>query len=265
MDNKPGASSSKSKLQEIIQSQKLKHENRIRALEKLIKLERLKALKLQRIMMLNQNENANSSGAADPSTAPSFIYESILNENETNFVDVESMLHSACNASDTTCLDNLQQFEASVNKHLNAKLTKTAQPMDKKSDSEQLQQQKQPADKNNINNNQVRDLIDREDAGLKTPSLSSSSSSSTSSPSSASSSMLNLNINKHEQHQQRHSDFDFNQQNFNITNQPKHLNRPIYPTVNNKNKTTTTRSKFTWFYPIEKVNKIKIGVLILAI
>lgn len=73
------ANSKQKSIHDLIVSQKLKHENRIKSLERLIELEKQKAQKLQRIMSQPVHEQQHQSMSS------SYIYESILNDEDSEY------------------------------------------------------------------------------------------------------------------------------------------------------------------------------------
>jgi hypothetical protein len=99
---------SKAKLQEIILNQKLKHEKRIRALEKLIKLEKAKAHKLQRIMQLNQNDSTSS-----------LVYESFLQKNNYFRDENENLMDTVDNLSESMLLNEDNNYDGLSFDHSN--------------------------------------------------------------------------------------------------------------------------------------------------
>lgn len=68
----------KSSIQDKILTQKMKHEKRIKSLEKLIELEKMKAQKLERIISQPESSSGNNENKKSPTT--SNIYDSILND-----------------------------------------------------------------------------------------------------------------------------------------------------------------------------------------
>lgn len=79
----------KSSIQDKILTQKMKHEKRIKSLEKLIELEKMKAQKLERIISQPESNNENKKS---PTT--SNIYDSILNDVDDN--DDDDLLPCRC-------------------------------------------------------------------------------------------------------------------------------------------------------------------------